>query len=459
MTSRTSPIALGILAVGALLAAGVWIGINLTGSSAPVAADRGDEPAPAPDGEDTDAADSGEDAAGTPTDADSDDTDVNDSVGSEREEPLEDGVVRTERAIATSGTHTCARHPDGGVSCWGRDDRGQSGGTSVSNEPAPTTRIDGLEDVTVTDLAVEGRISCALTSDEDLWCWGGLQNPNDSSDRRPLRGGGARQVFGFADQPAVTAMDAGPHHVCGVLADGTLHCIGYDHARQLGHFEETTPGVNAFEQVEHVADVVDVAVGFDHTCALHDDGRVSCWGDNEHRQLGDHTLDASRDPVVVEGVDNAVSLVGAPWRSCAIDHTGAVTCWGANLPGGPADQGTTPPVELPMFDRVATISHHSWEVCAVETDSQLRCVGESALLLDDELQASQPPVDLDPFGLLDDAPVMDVGVSARSCAVMADGEVRCWGLGSDGLLGGAYRPSHGPLWLPPSPVVDLDPVG
>ena len=59
-----------------------------------------------------------------------------------------------------------------------------------------------------------------------------------------------------------------------------------------------------------IASVTELAVGAQHTCALHADGRVSCWGSNRYSQLGITRLgpDVRATPVAVPGLRDAVQI-------------------------------------------------------------------------------------------------------------------------------------------------------
>jgi alpha-tubulin suppressor-like RCC1 family protein len=54
--------------------------------------------------------------------------------------------------------------------------------------------------------------------------------------------------------------------------------------------------------VPGIDDAIRVACGSDHTCVLHEDGEMSCWGNNEYGQLGDGYQIDSPVPVMVQGL-------------------------------------------------------------------------------------------------------------------------------------------------------------
>jgi len=68
--------------------------------------------------------------------------------------------------------HTCAVTADGGVWCWGDNGSGQIGdGTQVGPvlDPEKVTALDGYN---VTEIAAGGGHTCAVTADGGVWCWG-----------------------------------------------------------------------------------------------------------------------------------------------------------------------------------------------------------------------------------------------------------------------------------------------
>ena len=87
--------------------------------------------------------------------------------------------------------------------------------------------------------------------------------------------------------------------------------------------------------------VIQIAAGSSHTCALLDDGQVRCWGANYHGQLGYGNTDAIGDdekPVDAGDVEIAdsgsgvkvIQIAAGSRHTCALLDDGRVRCWGNN---------------------------------------------------------------------------------------------------------------------------------
>jgi alpha-tubulin suppressor-like RCC1 family protein len=85
--------------------------------------------------------------------------------------------------------------------------------------------------------------------------------------------------------------------------------------------------------VFNLSSVIDIAAGFEHSCALLQDGTVRCWGQNERGQIGDGSNDDRRTPVAVQGERDVVGVQCGREHTCALHKDGTVDCWGSNQYG------------------------------------------------------------------------------------------------------------------------------
>lgn len=76
-----------------------------------------------------------------------------------------------------------------------------------------------------------------------------------------------------------------------------------------------------------------LAAGGNHTCAVKN-GEVYCWGENGFGELGGGTVgeNATR-PIKVEGLRDVVALASGRFHNCALLENGTVSCWGEERRG------------------------------------------------------------------------------------------------------------------------------
>jgi alpha-tubulin suppressor-like RCC1 family protein len=182
-----------------------------------------------------------------------------------------------------------------------------------------------------------------------------------------------------------------------------------------------------------VENVVAVTTGDTHACALADDGRVFCWGENDQGQLGDGTTEYRNfGTVPVVGIADARAIAAGIRFSCAVISDGSVWCWGED-PG--SDGTSTVPVKVPGIDDAQFLAAGGAFVCALRDTHQVVCWGNNALgqlgtgTFGGPDQATPQPVDG-----LSDAVEIAAGWN-HACAIRFDRRVWCWGGNGDGATG------------------------
>jgi len=298
-------------------------------------------------------------------------------------------------------------------------------------------------------MALGGYHGCVI-DDGDMWCWGRnsggqLGNGTSTNSATPVK----------AAVGNVVRMALGANHTCAIDATGDVWCWGEGGVGQLGlgDFDDRPQPT----RVGGVADAVDIAAGVGHTCALLSSGVVKCWGNNGSGQLGDGTNDERTTPTPAQSAaDPGSRIIATSLGTCTyVPNSPNMKCWGHNTSGqfGPSlEPWIDVPTEtqLPTFSRVVAGGTY---LCAGGGDGHTQCWGSngSGQLGDGTTTSSAEPVDV--------AVDSSRGIAAAgtvACALSASRGVACWGSNSSGQLGTGATPAPGPN--PPGAVTALGPV-
>jgi alpha-tubulin suppressor-like RCC1 family protein len=357
----------------------------------------------------------------------------------------------------TAGTqHTCAILDNGSVSCWGPNNFGQLGdGTNtpdlVRNTPTQTSSLG--TDRTAVAISAGRYHTCALLDDGSVSCWGrnffGQLGDGTTTDRNT-----PTQISSLGTDRTAVAISAGERHTCAILDDGSVSCWGGNNGGRLGDGTTTdrnTPTPTSSLGTGRTAIAITVGEGLgSHTCAILDDGSVSCWGYNTYGQLGDGTDTLRNTPTQTSslGTDRTAVAITAGYRhTCAILDDGSVVCWGWNNNGvdggGQLGDGTTTDHSTPTqtstlgTDRTAiAIAAGGDHTCAILDDGSVSCWGNNSggQLGDGTTTDRLTPTQTSSLGEGRTAVAITAGYW-YTCAILDDGSVSCWGWNTYGQLG------------------------
>ncbi len=308
------------------------------------------------------------------------------------------------------------------------------------------TRADPANTVAaaVHSLATGAAHTCTLSGGA-AYCWG-----SDSNGQ--LGNGGAS---GGADSAAAVAVSgisqardlaAGARHSCAVLNDGSVSCWGQGGSGQLGDNSQTDALAPVSTQLGALGTSIQIAAGDAHSCALLANGSIACWGDNARGQLGDGTTTQRLTPVLVSGGTAFVLVAANGNHTCGIrasDH--AVLCWGEGRYGQLGDGSTgihtaLAPSLVPGFSHATSLSLGQNHSCAVLSSGRVMCWGRGAngQLGQGTTSDKATPVavkNYDGSGMLDNAVGDAGGGRAHTCVRTLEGYVFCWGDNSKRQVG------------------------
>ena len=362
-------------------------------------------------------------------------------------------------AVAAGPQHSCAILQNGRLMCWGNNSSNQlgvGGGPRIGEREPASANIPTLDD-SVAQVALGTNHTCALMTDDTVRCWG-------TGTSGQLGYGTASSVSRAVNASTVpvggpvTQVAAGTYHTCALLSGGTVRCWGMgDHGR-LGYVD--TADVGNSNTPADVGDidvggtVMSIACGNTHTCALLVGGTVRCWGNGDSGRLGygdksdigNDETPASAGDVDVGGT--VMQLAAGAQHTCALLTSGRVRCWGRGNDGqlgygagnsvgddeSPASAG-----DVDIGGIAVQIVAGAQHTCALLQGGSVRCwghgsggrlgYGTTVTIGDDELPSTAPVVSLG--GVVEEL----AAGAEHTCARLAGGTVRCWGVGDYGELG------------------------
>lgn len=313
--------------------------------------------------------------------------------------------------------------------------------------------------------------TCALLSSGNVSCWG------YNLDQR--LGFNVGQNIGDNETPASigyinlknTAKDitVGDQHSCAILSHDYVKCWGDNQYGQLGygHTKTVVPETPIpTPLVRTNAEIRQIVAGGYHTCALRkDSGKILCWGRNDYGQLGyGHINNITMPPTTsVDVGGQAIQLSAGRFHTCALLESGSVKCWGRNDYGQLGyghtnnigddeplidyrnEQNPSALTDIPLGQKAIAVSAKGSNTCALLASGEVKCWGENAYGEAGIGQVGSIGNKLPLDG------IADIGVKSRQifagashhCAISSEGNVRCWGKNSSGQLGYGHTETLG----------------
>ncbi|KIG17854.1 hypothetical protein DB30_02477 [Enhygromyxa salina] len=381
--------------------------------------------------------------------------------------------TRTTVEVVVGDAHTCALIEGGRLRCWGPTWFGGLGYGNledIGDDETPASAGDVTLPGPVRSVDPGYLHTCALFEDELVRCWGlgsagqlGNGSTSNIGDDETLGALPGIMLGGTATQ-----ISSGAGHNCARLDSGDVRCWGYNPNGQLGIGTTTNIGDDEPASVAGLVylgpnDIALVAAGAQHTCAVTIADDLFCWGQNNSGQLGYGSVTKLGDdepansngsvdvyPASLPGNTSIVQLALGGGHTCALFSTGDVLCWG-NGSRGQLGQGNIQnwgdelnevPADLTPIDlggAATAISAGDSFSCALLDNGDVRCWGRNAdgqlgLGVAGDIGDNELPTAVDPIDLGGPAISISSG-NLHSCAVLEDYSVVCWGYGSTGSLG------------------------
>ncbi|MBU1221349.1 hypothetical protein KKF34_02600 [Myxococcota bacterium] len=273
--------------------------------------------------------------------------------------------------------------------------------------------------------------SCILNDKGELLCLG-KKLGGSTSDSKP-------EKIAFTEN--VAQVVSGSAHVCFLDAVGDTWCLGEGADYRLGtgdYQDQLAPvKINAPGQI-----FTKLSAGASATCGINGAGELYCWGTLK-RPLEDFFQNTTPQQITFDEGNVITKVSVGDVHMCVIDTDGAAFCWGNNS-GGKLGNGQSGFFLTDSFTPVAVLQSEDYvdiaacqeHTCAIDINGDLWCWGKGS---DYELGTggtddSAQPVLVDAPSGVEFVKVMcsiselrQTGYSGFTCALSSVGDLYCWG--------------------------------
>lgn len=236
--------------------------------------------------------------------------------------------------IKSGPYHCVALSQDGHVYTWGQGNYGRLGVGSIRNYRYAVmvqTGDDGVPLTNVTKIGAGSFHTMAVTNDNNIYCWGknnmGQLGVGDTEDRYY-----ATMISEFdAGEDCVLNVTGGDNHTIILMGNGEVYATGGNDYGQLCKVPAVEQDLSV-DSVWGVSDIVQISSASNQIMAVHQNGKVYCWGNNNKGQYGNLGIGiyrVSTEMIVDIGVyndthgntfDTATQLTADQYESGVIDY-------------------------------------------------------------------------------------------------------------------------------------------
>jgi alpha-tubulin suppressor-like RCC1 family protein len=327
-------------------------------------------------------------------------------------------------AVSAGTAHTCAVHADGNVSCWGK------GAFIRPGLPALTGPVNVPLTERATAVVTGIQAACARLESGAVRCWGDFgAGPQEA--RAVVKEDGSPLV-------GVTRIAGGSVVFCAVTGDAT-YCWGENKDSELARPASMSfPPLTAVMVLPQPQPLIAATVAI---IAYDGVSQLCGWGNNDSG-IVPGPRDIVAMPTCVSMIPGLLSLTAGDGHVCARRGGATYSCWGENSGGqlGNGDENMNdvplPGVAASLPAAIDTIAAGAYHTCALLAGGQVMCWGSN-----DQGECGLPssaPI-FTPTAvttLVGHVTAIGAGAGAQhTCAVLQDGHVECWGSDLDGQLG------------------------
>jgi len=339
-------------------------------------------------------------------------------------------ILSDVRQISVSDNYLCATDNQNKLYCWGNNELFELGiePRLPRQYPVPITEYRQFQKVVT---------SCALTLENSIVCW-------DSKEETE----GLLLVRNVIDEPEQWLnISIHTNNLCAIKINNSLWCLeDFDYFYQDYDVRKNLSTPTSLKQIDTSQSWISLSTSSSYGCAINNQKELFCWGDNNNDGtasldgvLGNPEVSYTDIPVPV-ATDNRWKMVATGfWHVCAIDEENKLWCWGNNHGmqlGQSNERNILSPLLMDKNENWLTVSVSSNVItCAIKVDHTLWCWG-TRLPITGQPNSNSFVTSATAVQITTDDDWLEVGVgSGYICAIKINRDLYCWGENDHGQIG------------------------
>ncbi|MFK7987374.1 MAG: RCC1 domain-containing protein [Sandaracinaceae bacterium] len=293
-------------------------------------------------------------------------------IAAPSERPVEVMGVEGAMRVATEEAGTCVVGiADGEVpfrTCWGFNPGGRLGLGDTTSDVLPPTNAP-TSDPDWIDIAAGNAIYCGIDRTRRLYCWGGGEFGIGDGPGMPWS-----SVTLMTEETGWRALDVEWLHGCAVHQDGRVMCFGYNDQLQLGLADPLAIGPHIVEsRGTPMEGVTDLDVAKTRSCVVRS-GQLWCWGTE--------SAGPQAEPERIDERDGWTAVAVGLRFVCGLRDEGELHCRGGNERGQLGlgdvnDRDSFERVSRTRDQRFRTVFARDESACAIDLGGALWCWGDN----------------------------------------------------------------------------------
>jgi prepilin-type N-terminal cleavage/methylation domain-containing protein len=251
-------------------------------------------------------------------------------------------------AIEAGPYFMCATDTDGKMYCWGENDNKQLGNNLLTNSPIPVIASAwGTLDTRSVATANIGNDHICVIASGTTYCYGdnGSGQSGTATSSYTSSAINISSLAAFSGK-TITDIESMGDHTCALTDNNQLYCFGTGANGELGNgangtINSTPSAVNASGALAGKTILSGSITGsYSNTCILTTDTGINavCWGSGSNGMLGNNSTTSSNVPVAVNAGEvpagvSFKSLSTGSSHNCAVATNQKIYCWGWNAFG------------------------------------------------------------------------------------------------------------------------------